>query len=336
MTETADALLKTLRATTGRPELAFAAEPTPLTGGFYAEMLRFSLIDPPMDLGGELVARIIPNEELGRWEATVQSELTRQHFASPAVRLTAPATGPLGRFLIVMDLVPGTPPLAGLTLGGLVRQIPTLVRTLPDQLARITAELHRLDPGPLVTALDALDSPVPTTLSGFISERIENATTLGRDDLVQAGRRLLQTEPHTTTRVICHGDLHPLNLLVTEQGGVLIDWTVARVAHPAFDLAFTQLMLSNPPMPMPAAAKAALGPLARSIAGRFLRRYRSMAAPVADLNDEVLGWHRQVHALRALVELASWDAAGHRPPHHPWVVLEPVLRQSLGLQPASS
>ena len=52
-------LLETLREATGRADLEFTAPPTPLAGGFYAEMLRFRLADPPAPLDRDLVARIV-------------------------------------------------------------------------------------------------------------------------------------------------------------------------------------------------------------------------------------------------------------------------------------
>jgi aminoglycoside phosphotransferase (APT) family kinase protein len=321
-----DAILHVIADATGRPDLEFDRQPEPLTGGFYAQMFRFSLRDPPDGLEGELVGRVIPDEQLGAWESCVQQELTRQRFRSPAVRLTVPPAPPLDRCLIVMDFVAGEPPLSGLTVGGLATQIPRLVRTLPDQLALVSSDLHRLDAAPLAQQLERLGTTLPTTLHGFLQARIDAADSFDRADLASAGRRLLESEPPTTTRVICHGDLHPLNLLVTDDGMTLVDWSVSRIAHPGFDLAFTELMVANPPIPMPGVAQKLLRPVAKNIAGRFLRTYREIAAPVPDLDDAVMSWHRKVHALRALVELAGWDAEGGRPTSaHPWIVLEPVL-----------
>ena len=261
-TSTTGQLLETLRQVTGRPRLDFAAPPSPLAGGFYAEMLRLRLADPPAALDRDLVARIVPNPAAGAWEATVQRQVAQQGFATPTVRLTAPETSPLGRYLIVMDHIDGRPPMAGLGIGTIARQIPNLVRHLPDQLARIAAELHALDPEALDGQLDALDSSIPTTISGFVAELTGYAATLGRPDIAAAGQRLLATEPRTSVRSITHGDLHPFNLLVTADGPVLIDWTVARIAHPAFTLGFAELMLANPPIPLPRAGAALLGPVA--------------------------------------------------------------------------
>jgi aminoglycoside phosphotransferase (APT) family kinase protein len=330
---TAFLLLDTLRNATGRIGLGFAAPPTPLTGGFYAEMLRFRLDDPPPDLDRDLVARIVPDPAAGVWEATIQRAVADQGFPTPAVRLTADETGPLGRYVIVMDAVDGQPPMAGLGFTTIATQIPDLVRHLPDQLARIAADLHHLDAGPLAAQLEALDAPFPTTTAGFIEEQAAHAQALDRPDIAAAATRLVATEPRSTCRAIAHGDLHPFNLLVTPDGTSLIDWTVARVAHPGFTLGFTDLMLANPPIPLPKAGAALLRPVGRNIAKRFLSTYRTLTdGTSAAVDDENLEWHRKVHALRILVELAGWAANGTRPTRgHPWLILEPVAQRALGI-----
>jgi aminoglycoside phosphotransferase (APT) family kinase protein len=326
-------LLQTLRDATGRAELEFAAPPTLLSGGFYAEMLRFRLADPPADLDRDLVARIVPNPAAGVWEAAIQRAVADQGFPTPTVRLTVDETGPLGRYLIAMDAIDGQPPMAGLGFGTVATQIPNLVRHLPDQLARIAADLHDLDAEPLAEQLDALDGSFPTTTAGFVEQQARGAEALGRPDIAAAAAQLLATEPPSTVRVITHGDLHPFNLLVTADGTSLIDWTVARIAHPGFTIGFTDLMLANPPIPLPKAGAALLRPVGRNIAKRFLSTYRRLTDGTrAAVDDENLEWHRKVHALRILVELASWDAAGSRPASgHPWLILEPVAQRELQL-----
>jgi aminoglycoside phosphotransferase (APT) family kinase protein len=331
--QTTAQLLQTLRASTGRADLEFAAPPTPLSGGFYAEMVRFRLADPPAALDRDLVARIVPNPAAGAWEATIQRAVADQGFATPAIRLTVDEAGPLGRYLIVMDAIDGQPPMAGLGIGTIARQIPNLVRHLPDQLARIAADLHSLDAEPLTGQLDALDTPFPKTTAGFIEEQAGYADALSRPDIAAAAQRLVDAEPRSSVRVITHGDLHPFNLLVTADGTSLIDWTVARVAHPGFTLGFTDLMLANPPIPLPKAGTALLRPVGRNIAKRFLSTYRALTdGTPAAVDDENLDWHRKVHALRILVELAGWDANGTRPAGgHPWLILEPVSLRELRL-----
>lgn len=334
-TSTNAALLATLREATGDGALSFDEPPVALTGGYYAEILGFRLADPPEDLTGDLVARILPDAVVGGWESAIQREVAAQGFPTPAVRLTAPATSPLGRYLIVMDRVDGRPPIGGLDgdLRSIAGEISTVMRRVPDHLAGVAAALHALDPEPLAERLEQLDGGIPTTVAAFVRRKVELATAMGRTDLADAGERLLATEPVCRHRVIAHGDLHPFNLLMTAEGPVLLDWTVALVADPAFTIAFTDLMLSHPPLPMSRAGTLLLRPVGRSMARRFLASYRAQAPAAGEVDAERLDWHRRVHALRILVELAGWDHAGARPAGHPWLVVEPVVRRLLDLGP---
>jgi aminoglycoside phosphotransferase (APT) family kinase protein len=331
---TATALRETLREATGRPDLDFRSPPEPLTGGFYAEMLRFRLADPAPELEGELVARILPNPELGEWEALIQSDVADRGFPTPRIRLTVAPPSALGRYLMVMDHVEGRPPLGSLEISGIGKQIPNLLRRLPDQLAGIAAQLHALDPGPLAERLDRLDGELAPTTVGFVERHLADASALGLHEIADAAQRLVDTQPRSEQRAITHGDLHPFNLLITANGPVLIDWSVARVAHPGFTLGFTQLMLANPPIPLPRAGAVALRGVGRLMARRFLATYRRLASPEAQVDQANLDWHRKVHALRILMELAGWDALGTRPTSgHPWLVIEPVARRELELAP---
>jgi aminoglycoside phosphotransferase (APT) family kinase protein len=332
-TDLAGALIETLRAETGHDRLELDGVPQHLSGGFHAELLRFRLLDPPAHLRGDLVARILPEPHHAAWEAAVQREVAAQGFPTPAVRLTAPASSALGRFLIVMDFVPGRPPMSGLGLAGILARVPRLMRDLPDQLALMAARLHRLDPRPLAEELLRLHPDRPSSVEEFVAHQVGVAEAIDRQDLARAGERLLSGRPSAGPEVIAHGDLHPFNLLVVDGGEpMLLDWTVAAIAPSGFTLGFTELMLANPPVVVPPAMAAPLRALGRRTAARFGRTYRRLSSIRGErLDDATLEWFRQVHALRILVESGAQDAGGGRPQGHPWLLLEPVARGLLGL-----
>ena len=136
--------------------------------------------------------------------------------------------------------------------------------------------------------------------------------------------------PHTRRRVICHGDLHPFNLLVDGHRWTLIDWSTAVLADPHYDLAFTTLMLANPPLGGPAPLRAATRAIGTRLANRFLRSYEQQSGRSVD--RERLLWGRRAHALRALVEIATWEANDTIDAHrgHPWLTMRPTLERELG------
>jgi aminoglycoside phosphotransferase (APT) family kinase protein len=49
----------------------------------------------------------------------------------------------------------------------------------------------------------------------------------------------------TPGRVVVHGDLHPLNVIVTADGPVVIDWCNAHEGSPAFDVAMTAIICAQ-------------------------------------------------------------------------------------------
>ena len=75
--------------------------------------------------------------------------------------------------------------------------------------------------------------------------------------------------------MVCHGDLHPLNLLaVGTNVTAVIDWTGARLADPAYDVACTAVLLAQAPLAAPAVVQPALRAVGRSLARRFVKQYR--------------------------------------------------------------
>lgn len=58
-------------------------------------------------------------------------------------------------------------------------------------------------------------------------------------------RALARLDASPAGDVLCHGDFHPDNVLVTSSGPVIIDWIDATLGDPAADVARTVLLLSG-------------------------------------------------------------------------------------------
>src|SRR5438477_13073 len=142
-------LLEVLRRKTESPELRYATPPLPVTGGFWADILAVRLTGAPPDLDRDLIVRIVPTVEAAQREAIVQSEVVAQGFPAPPVRLTGMAQDGRGRPFIVMDRMPGRPPLPEIGGPAALAGIGRAAIKLPDLLARTAARLHALDPAPL-------------------------------------------------------------------------------------------------------------------------------------------------------------------------------------------
>lgn len=313
-------LLAAIRAEAGSPSLEWARAPVPLTGGFWAELWRVELATDEPVLGGDLVARVMPDPEVAARETAVQAHLAERGYPTPAVRLHG-APGPeLDRAWMLMDHARGLPMIDDLSGIGAIARLPRLARAMPDQLARCAAGLHTLDPGPLrSTLLDADPLPRLHALAG----------TLDRPDLVAVADWLEHTRPAAGAMVFCHGDLHPFNVLTHTDGDTVLDWSSAIIAEPESDLAFTHLLLANPPLVAPPPLRPAIAAAGRALARRFVRTYERLAG--APVPPDRLGWYVDLHALRVVAEVASWQAddSPDRRPGHPYHLLAPTLSRRL-------
>ncbi len=318
--ELADHLLSVLRTLTGTPGLSYAGEPTRLTGGFWAELLAFELADAPGGWEGPLVARVMPEPALARKETVVQTAVALAGVPTPRVRGGGGPDAGLGRAFFVMDRADGVPLLAGLDSPTGLVGAPRRLWRMPDLLAAAMAKLHAVDPGDVrkqLADVDGVSRTVPEML-----EHIEAWTTAtNRDDLVDASRWLLAHPVDAGDDVICHGDLHPFNVLIDERGrATVLDWSTAVLAPRALDVAFTTLLLSNPPLVVPVPLRGILRAGGRGLARRFRMRYRRYSGH--DVDRPTLAWFQAVVCLRALAEAASWvhEGVADSRAGHPWLL----------------
>ena len=300
--------------------------PTPLAGGFWATMYRVPVAGQPDGVAPEVVVRFAPHRAMGAKEAEVQRALAAAGFPTPPVWLSA-ADDVRDGWWSAMDFSPGTPLLAGLDGAAAIRRAPSLLRTLPAQLSTAAAALHRLDPGPVSTAVRTASPTVAWSTAEVLDQLRLGAEAVGRADVIAALDGLARDQPPSGGEVVCHGDLHPFNVLQAGGELVVLDWTGAVLADPCFDLAFTELLLANPPLALPAALRPVGRGAGRLLARRFVAAYAS-ARPDADLAP--LQWFRGLHCARVLVE-AERLTAEHGPDGggHPFAALAPVAAHHL-------
>ncbi len=326
-------LVELLRAEPGFERAEPAGAPQPLTGGFWASisLVHLANVEPPADT---LVLRVMPDPALAAKETVIQREITRQGFPAPAVRLCGGAGAGFGGAFMLMDRAPGAPALAGLDGIAALRRLPALARRLPAILGLVSAALHALDPDPLRIALADTGVTAPSDAPAFLAALTEAADRIGRADLRAAALWLAGHPPPSSRHVIAHGDLHPFNIVIDGDDWTLLDWTTALIADPAYDLAFTTLMLRHPPLTAPAPLRPAIAAAGATLAKRFHRAYRQQGGTTPDRQS--MAWYESLHALRILIEFDSWQLESARPDRssHPWSSVSPVaadvLRRTTG------
>ncbi|MGH3204417.1 MAG: phosphotransferase [Streptosporangiaceae bacterium] len=323
----ADQLLAVLRSVTGSPSLTYARAPVPLTGGFWAELFAFSLAQPPDGWPHDLVARMMPEANTARRETLIQAAVAATGFPTPVVRAAGEPDDGLGRAFMVMDRAPGAPLLSGLSLADALGRGIALFGEVPRLLASTMARLHALDPEPVRSQLEA--AAVIVSVGSMLALLRELAAEFGRPDLTQAAQWLIDHPARPAPDVICHGDLHPFNLLRDGARVTLLDWSTALLAPRSHDVAFTCVALSEPALAAPGWLRPAVRWLGRRLAGRFVRSYQASTGVVIDGAE--LAWYQAVVCLRALVEVAGWMHSGQHDAHagHPWLTTGPALAARL-------
>jgi aminoglycoside phosphotransferase (APT) family kinase protein len=327
-TGVAGQLITVLRSASGTPGLEYERLPEPMRGGFWAELLSFSLANPPDGWPPELVARLMPDPGAARKETIVQRAVATAGFPTPPVRAAGGPGCGLGRAFMVMDRAAGGPTLADLDGGPTPVAVPRLLRQVPRLLATSMARLHALDPDLVRSELEQVRD-VPVTLSGLLAALGRSAAETGRPDLAGAARWLADHPPAPAPDVICHGDLHPFNLLADGDQVTVLDWSTALLAPRAHDVGFTSLLLSEPPLRVPGWQRPLVRILGKVLTRRFIRGYQRQTTTTIEPGE--LRWHQAVICLRALTEVASWVHQGTAGPHtgHPWLVSGPAFARRL-------
>jgi aminoglycoside phosphotransferase (APT) family kinase protein len=316
-----DELLDVVRAETGRADVAYAEPPVRLTGGFFTENYAFRIADAPSPWEGPLVARLFPTEapaDLARREATVQRLLDEQGYPAPPIAWFDETARLEGRRCFVMRRLPGRALIGGIRVGEVLASAHKLLRQLVHVTASAQAWLHRLDATPLIEEL----GDVPLGVERWF-ERLA-----GFDGLAQGLAWLVANRPSDPPRsVICHGDLHPGNILTDGDRltGVL-DYTVATVAEPALDVGFTTMSFDLTPIDAPAPIRRVAARFGHGIGRRYVAAY--IAQTGADLSNQ-----QYYEALRCaseltgviLYRLARASGERHDAPRPTWDAVAPEM-----------
>lgn len=320
------AVLAALRAL-GGSALDLQGAPEPLSGGFWAEMYTLRLRDRGDALPERVVLRLAPDPVPAQSETAVQRAVADLGFPTPRILANAAAADG-SRSWSVMEHADGTPLLAGLSGIGALARLPRLARDLPQQLASVSARLHALDASPIAAALERCTDP-RTGVDGLLQHYAATARDAADAALARAVEALAADQPAPSRTVLCHGDLHPFNVLQHDDTLTVLDWTAARFADPAYDVAFTAFLLRHPPLVAPRALRPMIESAARALARRFTRGYDKVAHE--PIHHEQFEWYTRLHHLRVLTDIARWRADDATDAHrgHPWFTVEASIRAAL-------
>jgi aminoglycoside phosphotransferase (APT) family kinase protein len=281
--------------------VAVATEPRNVAGGFdsFIHAVDLSGDRLPVEWRGPLVVRMLPSPERAPQaarEAAVQGWSAERGYAAPrALAVLGPADG----FELptqVMERAPGTTMLDAFTAK------PWRARRFVDQLAALSLRLHALptdgfpaDPATLVDHRLHLPREVVARL-----DRPELAAALAQAERLAA--RAMEGPA-----VVCHGDFHPLNVMVDGDQASVIDWTDAGLGPREADVARTSLLFHVAAI----AAGSAVERMALKLAGpRLSRRYLRTYGRGAPLDPHRMRVWEVLHAVHGWAQVEMLHAGG--------------------------
>ena len=303
--EVAGRLIAYLRTALSTQGLAYAEKPSRITGGVDTLIYSLSLsgAGAPSEMAAPLILRVfradhpslaLSGADRARFECAVQNTLNGLSFPAPRVLYTCSDVDVIGAPFLLMERLPGR-----IMLDLFFRPSRVWLR-LPDLLAEAHARLHSLEGAELERAVQASGLPPEAVRPADRAElavRIERASLGG----LRAGMRwLLANEPQDPrSPSICHGDFHPLNVLV-DKGTVsgVIDWTYTRIADPAYDVGATIALFGQGPIDLPGFVQSAAGLFRRWIIRRYYDAYRRVRA----LDENSVRYYEALRCLGFLVE----------------------------------
>lgn len=268
--------------------VALVGEPTSNGAGFDAAIWFVQLTGPelPDAWRRPLVLRIKPDPDrldVANREAEIHRWLVDRHFPSPRILTVLDpgviADGPAQ----VMERMPGTMMLDALL--GAPWRAPAAIRTLADAHVAV----HRLDPEGFPPTDDLLDARLRLTRA---TADVVDVPALRRalDATLALAPRMRDASPS-----VCHGDFHPLNLVLDDAGeAAVLDWTDAGIGDRHGDVARTILLFHVAAI---AASNAVEREALRRIGPVLARRYRRHYERSMPLDDERLALWTPVHLL---------------------------------------
>jgi aminoglycoside phosphotransferase (APT) family kinase protein len=302
------ALIAYLQEHLDEPRLGFAEPPVGLSGGFDSRIVAFRLRGAPPAYAGPLILRLLGrHHDRSRVlrEAVIQNTLAGMGYPAPRSLLATVDPTPLGGPFMIMERLPGKP----LTEAGLFRIGPVLLE--------VQLRLHALDADVLLQELTreerastAAGGPPlnrdAMTVGGHLAQ-LEQRVAGGPLDGLVAGVRWLREHrpPEPRRRVICHGDFHPFNILVSGTTvTAVLDWPNALVADAAFDVAATRTILGLTPVELlrlPAPVRWLARAWRPRMAERYVRGYRRQR----DLDPAALAYYESLSCMRHLVRVVE-------------------------------
>jgi aminoglycoside phosphotransferase (APT) family kinase protein len=187
---------------------------------------------------------------------------------------------------------------------------PRILR-MPALLARLHVQLHSLDVQRFRSSLEAARCPLDRLAVAADLDNMHARIAGARLTGLENGMRWIvaQRPAEPAAAVICHGDFHPLNVLLQgDRVSGVLDWAWAKIADPAWDVGATVALISQGPVHLPALLQGAARAVRRMLVDRYLRAY----AAARPLDLAAARYYEAMRCMGMLVEAGEHCQAERR------------------------
>ena len=295
--EISEKLMEYLQDQLGDSSLSFQSNPERILGGYETIIYGFQLNNAPNDLSHPLILRVYPpgshpNQAIS--EMIVQNALVEMGYPAPKVRFVHTDTNVFAGIFIIMDRIIGE------------QMITAPPFRVPELLAGAHVQLHRIDSSGVMEKLAEAGIDLDNiSLKGRLTW-LERQIGPGKLEWLMEGLDwVLDNTPIEPSRLsICHGDFHPLNIIV-HQGVVsgVLDWSGFLVTDPAYDVGSTKVVIEI------------AGPSVVSGLDfdAMTKRYTDLYREEIPLEMEYIDYYEAYRCLRAFREGATGQAVWTHP-----------------------
>ncbi len=292
-------LLSYLGMELGATELTYSSPLTQILGGYDAFTYQFCLGGTGEKLSKPLILRLYGeqrNPETVIRESAVQNALSAQGYLALAVFFASTDLNILGGAFMIMSHMDGA------------MMIDTEREHIPRMLGEAHATLHRIDTTTLIQMLAAQGIPaaqfsLDARLQWLDSQRLDIPW------MEESIQWLIDNQPPKPRQLsICHGDFHPINILVSNgKVTAVLDWPGFMIDDAAIDVAATMILVqvvADHLMP-------------EADFGESMPQYLDSYKGIRTLDERYLDYYRMLRCVPAIIEGAEGRGA--------WSI-EPIFR----------
>lgn len=290
-----------LKSELNNPGLEISSALTQLQGGYETSIYSFQLDGAGEEWPKELVLRLYPpsyGAQQAVRESTVQNLLAREGFPVARAHLVCRDLSILGGAFMIMDFLPGQLLMFAFS------------EEAPELLGKTHAKLHKIDPRPLIKRMQEMGLEEEqfrlNSRYQWLKDRAVDFPWI-RETLAW----LLDNRPAEPEQLsVCHGDFHPLNILVHNNkiSGVL-DWPGFVITDSVFDVANTIVLTTIPARYLTASMEGFAAVDWDWVVESYLTSYQTYK----QLDQTNLEYYRVRRCLMALVQGAEGQPVWQQP-----------------------